>query len=545
LRVIVANARNDYGLFWLRQRDDALETAFDKLSSNTVPDPAVLRWSDLELLQLKRSSILIEPSSGSWVAVTPRCPSPAAFKALLGRPAGMRPELAAYLFRRNMLADSDGDSFYPPTIEAPDGRNLPECYLFVVEVTERCNLGCLYCFKSASPAGRHMTENTARSVAKYVALFKDHPVTVDFSGGEPTLNLKAIEAIAAELSKRVPHARFSMQTNATMVSDDLIALARRYDIIVGSSLEGSVENLRELRPFANGNDASRRILNGIRGLSKRKLLGGVVSCFSEEVSGDHRAFIETLDRAGTTSVKVNLCAPLGRWKKKKDPGRDGATIRAYVKYLISFVEAGIARPKRIRESITGSICARILNRIPSYRCMNAPCDAGNTFQNIRIDGDIFPCDRYSRFPDLRLGNIESVLAGRGAPAAGSAESARDMACRLVSENKMAASLNERTLGSIATCSACNIRCFCGAGCGMESFARFGSFKRVSAQCDFYRRYIPQVFEWLLYSRMFLDVYYGDGCEKFICELKDWPVRKRQGAIGRKEKKTAWTRCLGS
>jgi uncharacterized protein len=524
---IVVNDGPYYRLFWLRHKEDALETALDKLSSSMPAALGALQWSDLEILQLKRASILIEPSSGSWVAVTPRCSSLSAFKKLLGKPAGMRHQLAAYLFRRNILASTGGESFYPPTIETPEGRNLPENYLFVVETTERCNLGCLYCFKSASPAGKNMTEDTARSVAKYIALFKDHPVTVDFSGGEPTLNLKAIEIIASELSKKVPHARFSMQTNATMVNDAVIALARKHNIIVGSSLEGSVENLRELRPFANKRDASRKILNGIRRLSKEKVFGGVVSSFSDKVSGDHKAFIDTLDKAGITSLKLNLCAPLGRWKKKKDPGKSKAIIRAYFRYLTSFVEAGIARPKKIRESITGNICARILNRVPSYRCMNAPCDAGNTFHNIRINGDIFPCDRYSRFPDLRLGNIESVLAARRAPASGAAKNARDLACRLVSENKMVEALNKRTLCSVAACSVCNIRPFCGAGCGMESYSKFGSFKQVSAQCDFYKRYIPQVFEWLLNSPVFLNVYNRDVCDKIVFEMRNRPVKTPQ------------------
>lgn len=486
------------------------------MPTKAVPGPTHLRLSKLEILQLRDASILVEPTSGSWVAISPPCASLAAAKKLVGNPVGMSPELATFLFRRNILTADSHTMFYPPTIETPEGRNLPINYLFVVETTERCNLGCLYCFKSASTAGIDMTEDMAHQVVEYIAAFGHDPIAVDFSGGEPTLNLPVIEIIASELKEKNPQAQFSIQTNATLVSEDVIELARRHNIILGSSLEGSIDNLRALRPFANGKDASCRILGGIRKLKKEGLLGGVVSSFNNRIDNNHRVFLDVLEQAGISSLKLNLCGPLGRWNGHEEDV--GNALGKYSEYMKRLVEEGVSRPSPIRESITAIIAERILNRIPGYRCMNSPCDAGFTFQNIRPNGDIFPCDRYSRFSELRLGNITSVLASRENNSLNDASEVIDFNSSLVSNNRMVDMLNRRTVRSIAICSQCPLRSYCGSGCGMESYRRFGSFDQPSAQCEFYKKHIPQVFEWLINSSRFRDVYYPNGCEKFSFKL---------------------------
>ncbi len=498
-------------LFWIRNKKDTYENALDQLPPYTMPLSKNLRWSTLEIVRLQDASILVEPFSGSWVAISSPCSSLAIAKALIGNPAEMSLELVDFLFRRNMLTDDYNSMFYPPTIETPDGRNLPIHYLFVVETTERCNLGCVYCFKSASTVAVDMTEHVAHQVAEYIAAFKESPIAVDFTGGEPTLNIEAIEIIVSKLGKMVSQVRFSIQTNATLVNKRLIELAKQYNIIIGSSMEGSIDNLRVLRPFANGTDASPQILEGIRKLKREGIFGGVVSSFNIKVDNDHRVFLNMLENAGVTSLKLNLCAPLGRWNNYKEEVE--IALEKYAEYIKNLVEEGVSRPSPIRESITGSIADRIVSRIPRYRCMNSPCDAGYTFQNIRPNGDIFPCDRYSRFPGMCLGNITSVLADNGNNIL-KKTMIKDFTTELVSKNRMTDMLNKRTVRSVAVCSQCSMRSYCGSGCGMESYSKYGSFAQPSAQCEFYKKHIPQVFEWLINSSTFKDIYFPSGCEKF-------------------------------
>jgi uncharacterized protein len=502
-------------LFWFARSNDLYESALDSLPAPSVPAPRYLRWADLELLELKKHCILIEASSGSWVALSPPQRRVEDAKALLGEPESMSEELAGFLFRRNMLTNDAGISFYPPTVETEVGRNLPVRYLFVIEATERCNLACLYCFKSASARGINMTKGLAEIVASYICTFSGRPVTVEFSGGEPSLNLRTVDVIASKVARCLPGVRFSLQTNASLVGDELIRIARRHRIVVGSSLEGSLEDLRRLRPYPSGSDASEKILTGIRRLKKEGLLGGVVSVFSERLLGEPADLLKLLQSVGATSLKLNLCAPLGRGARFDADTAE--TQRRYREFIGQLTAEGFSRSPPIREGNTACLADRILGRIPEYRCMNSPCDAGYTFQNIRANGEIYACDRYSRIAGMRLGNVAKLAAadydGRGCDS--------DIERRngaLITDGSIPYKLGKRSVRSIKACSRCPVRSFCGCGCGMESFCRFGSFDQPSAQCGFFRGYIPQVFDWVIGSDQFKAAYYPSGCERHSLQL---------------------------
>lgn len=493
-----------YELFWIRRTDDSFESGMERIGPCEIPDYSVLCWSNIEFVQTTDASILVHSPSGSWIGIAPRCSSLGAIKRMMGTPSHLSQKIKAFLYRRNILSTLSGDSFYPSTIETQEGRNIPERYLFVVEPTERCNLRCVYCFKSANATGADMTLSMARRVVDYISLYKYPSITVEFSGGEPTLNLPAVEVIAHGLSKKAPQARFIMQTNSTRVDDELVRLVRRYKMGISTSLEGDQGQIRKMRLFADGKDASACIMNGMRKLRRSGILGGVVSVFNQALVNNAGEFLDVLQELGVSSVKCNTFVPLGR-------GRENArkmevTDMRYGSYLERFVEEGMARSSPIRESNTFHLARRILGRMPSYRCGNSPCDAGYTFQTILPNGDIYPCSRYTTRPAMALGNIVEVLSsfgGRRGP------HYSELASLLVSENSVTSALNLRTVRSIPACSKCNLRAYCGAGCGMQSFDKHGSFDKPSAQCGFFRRYIPRVFEWIIKSPRFRQVYFKE------------------------------------
>ncbi len=489
---------------------DSFESGMEKISPGEVPSSCGLRWSNIELVQTTDTNILVHSPSGSWIGITPRCSSLRSIKRIIGSPSHLSQKIKAFLYRRNILSTLSGDSFYPVTIETQEGRNLPERYLFVVETTERCNLRCAYCFKSANTTGADMTVSMAQQVVDYISL-NDYPsITVEFSGGEPTLNLPAIETIARGLSERVPHTNFILQTNATRVDDELVGLARRYKIGVGTSLEGGLGHIRKLRLFANGTEASMCILNGIRRLRQSGLLGGVVSVFNQALDNNSDEFLDILQELGISSVKCNFFVPLGRGRE--NARKMEATNLRYARYLERLVEEGMARSSPIRESNTFHLAERIIGRIPRYRCTNSPCDAGYTFQTILTNGDIYPCSRYTTRPAMALGNIVEVLSSLGGDGYSHYS---ELASSLVSGNSVTSALNLRNVRSIPACSKCNLRAYCGAGCAMQSFDKHGSFDKPSAQCGFFRRYIPRVFEWIIKSPRFRQVYFKETSRESI------------------------------
>lgn len=93
----------------------------------------------------------------------------------------------------------------------PDGdlvvENSHAC-LAVVEVTERCNLSCSYCFASSGPAGRH------RSFEEVVHLLDvvrrdGGPRPIQFSGGEPTVREDLPELVEAAVGRGFSHVQIN------------------------------------------------------------------------------------------------------------------------------------------------------------------------------------------------------------------------------------------------------------------------------------------------------------------------------------------------
>ena len=112
-------------------------------------------------------------------------------------------------------------------------------------VDHQCNLRCTYCYNGDKFSRRMSADTMRRALA--LALDKRAPrLHVSFFGGEPLLHLpflretmEHVERVVAELAEPRPEVRFLVNTNATLIGDEAIALLappRRCSVFV--SLDG-------------------------------------------------------------------------------------------------------------------------------------------------------------------------------------------------------------------------------------------------------------------------------------------------------------------
>jgi uncharacterized protein len=107
----------------------------------------------------------------------------------------------------------------------------------VLNVTNKCNLSCTYCYeygadkltKDNAPAGRAMmSPDTARQSIDF--LFRSggerRDLSITFFGGETLLNFSVIQAAVEHAKERAlredKRVHFSLTTNATLLTDDVI-----------------------------------------------------------------------------------------------------------------------------------------------------------------------------------------------------------------------------------------------------------------------------------------------------------------------------------
>lgn len=147
------------------------------------------------------------------------------------------------------------------------------------EITERCNLACLYCGYGKLYANRGERKNRDLPTTKAIRFLEylknlwilgndtqgDSYITISFYGGEPLLNIEFIKQIIAYIESNLCGFKknfiYSMTTNALLLSKHIDYLVEK-DFKLLISLDGD-EQGSSLRIFRNGKPAFNKIISEI------------------------------------------------------------------------------------------------------------------------------------------------------------------------------------------------------------------------------------------------------------------------------------------
>jgi uncharacterized protein len=173
------------------------------------------------------------------------------------------------------------DGGRPPDL---DNRSPVMFTAALLKVASRCNLDCDYCYvyKHADQSWRSQprlmsditVEQFARRLHEYLRLHKLPEFSVTFHGGEPLLfggdklvgAARTIRAIAGSDASLT----FSLQTNGTLLTDELIAEFEAAEIDVSVSLDGPRWLHDRHRPNHGGASTYEATLEAIYKLQRRK-----------------------------------------------------------------------------------------------------------------------------------------------------------------------------------------------------------------------------------------------------------------------------------
>lgn len=164
--------------------------------------------------------------------------------------------------------------------------------------SSNCNLACEYCFYHSLSAGRtqfskgFMSRDTAHRVIDSALEFADGTdVYFTFQGGEPLLCpidfYEDFVSYARSVNNRGAKINYCLQTNGTLITDELADFFAENNFLVGVSLDGD-EELNKYRVYRDGSSSFADVVHGIEYLKKHNVSFNILSVLTKNMALNFR-----------------------------------------------------------------------------------------------------------------------------------------------------------------------------------------------------------------------------------------------------------------
>ena len=286
-----------------------------------------------------------------------------------------------------------------------------ECYfsLLIKPTSADCNLRCDYCFYSSRSqlyprTGIHRMpdEVLTRMIAGFMAT--DQPqYAFGWQGGEPTLMgvdfFRRVTELQQKYGRPGSIVANGLQTNATLITDELASHLAKYHFLVGVSLDGPPELHDRFRRAKDGGGSHGRVLEGIERLRRYQVDFNILTLVNSSNVNHGREIYQYLCDLG---VEYHQYIPCVEYDRNGQALPYSITGRQWGEFLNAIFDQWIASDTR---KISIRLFDAILNLMVTGECqlchMGGHC---SQYLVVEHNGDVYPCDFFVD-ADKKLGNI--------------------------------------------------------------------------------------------------------------------------------------------
>jgi len=280
--------------------------------------------------------------------------------------------------------------------------------LLIKPASADCNLACAYCFylkKKALFPGSSLRMSEAvleRMISSYMAT--DQAVYgFGWQGGEPTLMgldfFRKVTALQERFGRKGAVVSNGLQTNATLMTDELAEHFRKYNFLLGVSLDGPARIHDVFRRRIGGGPSHGEVMRGIAVLKRCGVEFNILTLVSSANAGHGRDVYRYLRDESFLYHQYIECVEF-------DAGGSilpfSVTGPQWGEFLCSVFDewyAGDTRTVSVR--LFDSVLDRMVNRRANVCHMADDC---RQYLVVEHNGDVYPCDFFVE-PHLKLGNV--------------------------------------------------------------------------------------------------------------------------------------------
>jgi len=211
----------------------------------------------------------------------------------------------------NLIAKSlEEKGFFMPLANHITNVSIRKAANMVLLLGKGCPMYCRYCYANGGASTELMpTEIADQAILNYLSTKPPHPKIALFGGGEPTLNVNAIQYIIGKYGKMV---RWCLTTSGVLPPNFLEWLIEQ-DVMITFSIDGPPEIQNYLRPLKNGDPSSSIVERSMRIWTKKTAMPlSVRATITEESARRIDDILAYFDLMGVKSIHLEPLYNLGR-----------------------------------------------------------------------------------------------------------------------------------------------------------------------------------------------------------------------------------------
>jgi uncharacterized protein len=281
--------------------------------------------------------------------------------------------------------------------------------LLVKPASADCNLHCEYCFYLKKhhlypETKRHrMSDEVLKQLIKSYMATPQPMYSIGWQGGEPTLMGVEFFTTVVEYQQQYGHRGAvvgnGLQTNATLITDEMARLFGEYHFLLGCSLDGPAEIHNRYRRNIDGKPSHADVLRGLETLKRHNVEFNILVLVSQANVDKAREIYRYLVELGYFYHQYIPCV---EFTEQGELLPFAITGKEWGEFLCELFDEWYPKDTTaVSIRHFDSILVKLVDGVSNVCVMGDNCCQ---YLVVEHNGDIYPCDFFVE-PSLKIGNI--------------------------------------------------------------------------------------------------------------------------------------------
>ncbi len=273
-----------------------------------------------------------------------------------------------------------------------------------------CNMRCRYCFYYDVADHREvrshgiMQEDTMQAlIERALGLDGEADITFAFQGGEPTVaGIDYFRAFTSyvDAHKQRQTIHYALQTNATLLDEEWVALFQQQQFLIGVSLDGYAALHDHLRKDAAYEGTFKRVMRSVELLKRAKVDFNILTVLSSYVSAHPQKLFSFYQKHDLKYIQFIPCLA-GLDEQESEFSLHPRQFASFYKVFFDLWYREYVKGNVISVTLFDNVIPMFAGYPPQQCGMLGHCAPQFVVES---NGDVYPCDFYV-LDQYRCGNV--------------------------------------------------------------------------------------------------------------------------------------------